>query len=152
MVLIDIENRGLSDDFSPPATSGIEIGDDRLRRDIVSETIVSSPLAVTGAGVHIGIGAGAARGETPRVMLVTANADRRPYTVDILLTRRLGDFQWPAGVSIRSARINRAFLARVPCTPFRNMRRLIRDAMCGICGYARHVLPITLCEQTGAVR
>lgn len=144
MVLIDIENRGLSDDFSPPATSGIEIGDDRLRRDIVSETIVSSPLAVTGAG--------AARGETPRVMLVTANADRRPYTVDILLTRRLGDFQWPAGVSIRSARINRAFLARVPCTPFRNMRRLIRDAMCGICGYARHVLPITLCEQTAAVR
>jgi hypothetical protein len=43
MVLINIENRGLSDDFSALATSGSEIRDDRLRRDIVSETIVSSP-------------------------------------------------------------------------------------------------------------
>jgi hypothetical protein len=54
VIAIVVENRGLRIELSSPATARIEIGDERLRRNIVSETIASPLVAVTGADVHLG--------------------------------------------------------------------------------------------------
>ena len=42
IILMFIENRGFSDGNAPPATGADRIGDERWRRDIVSETMASS--------------------------------------------------------------------------------------------------------------